>query len=645
MKQSSVKKEEEKKPLVKEEEQTQDEDAQQDEEQEESAWWDADEIEIAGRGEKKWNSLEHSGVSFPPDYIPHRIPFFYKGIEFNMTPAVEEVATMFAVMRENTLYYQNGVFRQNFFNSWRKILDEEMPEHPIRDLQYCDFTAIYNNFCKEREARKNKTKDEKKAMKQEKDKVDEKFKYCLWDGRKEMVANFRVEPPGLFRGRGKHPKQGLLKMRVQPEDITINIGPGVKIPECQKGHEWKEVRHDNTVSWLATWGCTVTGSTKYVMMGASSSVKGKADMAKYDKARKLKEVIGDIRQDYEKGWFSKELETRQLCVATYFIDRLALRVGNEKGEDEADTVGCCSLRYEHVEPIDDENYTLNFEFLGKDSIEYKNQVKVDPKVYELVKTFRRGKRPKNDLFNEINPSKLNKYLSQYMENLSAKVFRTYNASVCLEEQLGRQQIPDNATDVEKVVFFNRANTEVAILCNHQKAVAKSHGPQMWKLGKKSEQLGSQIERLIRARDEIEAGEKFEKVVADFYEEEDKIQWEWLNEHGTDELKKEYETYVDTRKIQGVSKSKSKSNGAKKKKSTRKGTKTKAKRTSKKVKEEFSGSDVDEDLAAIVKKGTAKKKTVKKKKGGAKAKGSSKKSAKKSVSKNGKKAAHKNGLKK
>ena len=35
-------------------------------------------------------------------------------------------------------------------------------------------------------------------------------------------------------------------------------------------------------------------------------------------------------------------------MATFFIDKLALRVGNEKGEDEADTVGCCSLRVEHV---------------------------------------------------------------------------------------------------------------------------------------------------------------------------------------------------------------------------------------------------------------------------------------------------------
>ena len=39
---------------------------------------------------------------------------------------------------------------------------------------------------------------------------------------------------------------------------------------------------------------------------------------------------------------------RQRAVALYFIDKLALRAGNEKDEDQADTVGCCSLRVEHI---------------------------------------------------------------------------------------------------------------------------------------------------------------------------------------------------------------------------------------------------------------------------------------------------------
>ena len=45
-----------------------------------------------------------------------------------------------------------------------------------------------------------------------------------------------------------------------------------------------------------------------------------------------------------------KVRLQQLGVATYFIDKLALRVGNEKDTDaEADTVGCSTLRVEHIQ--------------------------------------------------------------------------------------------------------------------------------------------------------------------------------------------------------------------------------------------------------------------------------------------------------
>jgi DNA topoisomerase-1 len=100
-------------------------------------------------------------------------------------------------------------------------------------------------------------------------------------------------------------------------------------------------------------------------------------------------VIDTIRQNYQIDWKSKEMRIRQRAVALYFIDKvnreilnfyfyfylflkLALRVGNEKDEDEADTVGCCSLRIEHIKLFDKvdgigEN-VVEFDFLGKDSI-------------------------------------------------------------------------------------------------------------------------------------------------------------------------------------------------------------------------------------------------------------------------------------
>ncbi len=56
------------------------------------------------------------------------------------------------------------------------------------------------------------TSEEKKAAKKVKEEMEAKYTTCLLNGRKEKVGNFRVEPPGLFRGRGDHPKKGALKV-------------------------------------------------------------------------------------------------------------------------------------------------------------------------------------------------------------------------------------------------------------------------------------------------------------------------------------------------------------------------------------------------------------------------------------------------
>ncbi len=55
-----------------------------------------------------------------------------------------------------------------------------------------------------------------------------------------------------------------------------------------------------------------------------------------------------IRKDYEIELKDEVMANRQRATAVYLIDQFALRAGNEKGDDEADTVGCCSLKFEHV---------------------------------------------------------------------------------------------------------------------------------------------------------------------------------------------------------------------------------------------------------------------------------------------------------
>merc|ERR1719453_1266238 len=169
------------------------------------------------------------------------------------------------------------------------------------------------------------TAAEKKAIKAEKDKLEDSYLYALVDGRREKVGNFRVEPPGLFRGRGEHPKMGQLKARIMPEDITINLSDRKTAPPVPdmgdgKKHKWADVVSLNTITWLAKWKDTINGDEKYVMLAANSSWKGMSDMAKYEKARELKKHIEKIRADYMKGMAGKDKLIQQRSVATYLID-------------------------------------------------------------------------------------------------------------------------------------------------------------------------------------------------------------------------------------------------------------------------------------------------------------------------------------
>uniref|UniRef100_A0A7S1TDG0 DNA topoisomerase I n=1 Tax=Compsopogon caeruleus TaxID=31354 RepID=A0A7S1TDG0_9RHOD len=440
-------------------------------------WWDADQGD-----EIKWSTLEHHGVLFPPAYKPHGVPLVYDGHEIFLDPVSEEVATFYAAKLE-TDYVQKATFRKNFFHDFQRVLKKakEPLALKIKTLEKCDFKRIWDHLEAEKAKKKEIPPAEKKRIREEEQERIKKYTVAMVDGREEKVGNFRVEPPGLFLGRGEHPLAGKLKKRVKPEDITINIGKNVPVPPCPlDGHKWGRIIHNNKVTWLATWKDSITNGFKYVWLGAGSAFKGMSDHAKFEKARMLKDHIDKIRKEYTEGFDSKNRAVRQRSIALYLIDKLALRVGNEKGEDEADTVGCCSLRVEHVKFNDPQ--TVEFDFLGKDSIRYYNTVEIDRKAYVTMKTFIVGKKNEENIFDELTVSSLNDYLKELMPGLSAKVFRTYNASITLDRLLTSTTTKD--TVVNKLVFYNQQNKEVAILCNHQRSLPKAHGAQMEKLSTK-----------------------------------------------------------------------------------------------------------------------------------------------------------------
>ena len=269
-------------------------DREAEEEEEEYRWW---EDPTKGDGTKKWDTLEHAGVVFPPPYqpLPKSVQMRYDGTPVRMAPEAEEVAGFFGAMLNSTHNVENPTFQKNFFDDFTKVLketggatDKQGNKVNIREFSKCDFQPIFDYYDAQRAEKKALPGAEKKQLKAEKDAAEATYMYCMWDGRKQKVGNFRVEPPSLFRGRGDHPKTGRVKKRVQPEQITINIGSEATVPAPPDGHRWKEIKHDKEGTWLAMWQENINGAYKYVMLAANSDIKGQSDYKKFEKARELK---------------------------------------------------------------------------------------------------------------------------------------------------------------------------------------------------------------------------------------------------------------------------------------------------------------------------------------------------------------------
>ena len=259
------------------------------------------------------------------------------------------------------------------------------------------------------------------------------------DGKIETINNPVLEPQCLFRGRGKHPKSGLLKPKTIPESVIINTSKWAPVPICPlPGRSWNQVVFNKNAFWLCKYKENLSNSFKYVQLSSNSSQKGIQDYLKFERARKLHKIIEIVRRDYQQKINSGGEEEVQIGVASYMIDFLAIRVGNDKSGDTADTVGCLSLRVEHVSFHED--YTIELDFVGKDSIRYRNKTQFNSEAYDRLKQMCQNKRAGDKIFDLISPGRINQYFGEFMNKLTAKVFRTYNASRTLEDQLMKTKI-------------------------------------------------------------------------------------------------------------------------------------------------------------------------------------------------------------
>ncbi len=421
----------------------------------------------------KWFTLEHNGVLFPSPYISHNLFLKIRGKKLNLERMQEEMAWAWA-KKKDTPYVQDDVFVSNFLLDFRKILPRDYSDVKMNEI---DFSNIIH--YQEEEKQRNSQPEVKKQLSAERKQLRERLKegygYANIDGHRTEVANYMVEPPGIFMGRGKHPLRGRWKSRIYPKDVTLNLGKDAPIPPSPiNGMTWGKVIHDNQSMWLASWVDGLTKKAKYVWLHDSSNIRQQRDKVKYDDALKLASKLGRVRTHIRKGMSSNKEKIRKTSSVCYLIDKLCMRVGDEKDDDEADTVGASTLRVEHVKITPN---IIQFEFLGKDSVPWSKRIKVNDKDSHLfsknLSIFTANKHKTDPIFEGVRSADINRFLGRAMKGLTAKVFRTFHASNTIRKYLQKHDDCKDDVTVTKVFHAKMANLEAAVTCNHKRTPPKN----------------------------------------------------------------------------------------------------------------------------------------------------------------------------
>lgn len=328
-------------------------------------------------------TIVHNGPVFPEEYVPVGYTFNNK-----VLPALAEEMLVDWAKYSRTDYADDKVLVKNV----GKCILRELPAD-----QKANFPADYQNLVNKiltdvdaaKVARAARPAFEIEAEKKAKELVKAKYMFAVKNGKTQPLGGYMIEGPGFILTRGKSPIKGMWKYRTQPEDVIINFIPlpqeeweklsedmqnvilgklpksvlseadqetlkAMKLPEPPKapeGHKWKDVIANYDGNYTFKYKVDVGHHCfrdKQVRFGATSDDQANADEMKYDNAVKLLKNLRKLNNHINKGMKSTNKKTREAALVTYLIMNTAIRVGNEKSEDEADTVGMSTMKVGNI---------------------------------------------------------------------------------------------------------------------------------------------------------------------------------------------------------------------------------------------------------------------------------------------------------
>jgi DNA topoisomerase-1 len=519
--------------------------------------------------------LHHDGVVFPR-------PFDAKGLKLScagekdpvaLTPEAEEIALAWArfVMRDSKASSDPHV-QQNFWQDFNDMLLESSSKPSAKKAKRKKKKLMKNIIIPSCNFDDIASAHQKKNAKSEEAAAGVVGKsipplaaptFAIVDGKKFMVGNSRVTAPGIFVGRttpvvarhsspqqqwsshhdddGKrgdgrilvaetavaippriHEDTGRVRRRMYPEDVTLNLSPGARIPPSPiPGHSWGRVVHNRRARWIAKWQDTVTGKQNYVHLSVQSDA-----MEKFDVVRRLSEVFQDIVAKNLKTLRTHRRESvRQHAACVAIMCDLGIRVGKE---GSTKIYGAATLLKEHVSLVttavtaagggDGGPDTFRISFVGKDGVPY---IREDWRPPEELAQYLRNNitytntnntnntnnttnttitpllsrqtlKKKRRLMSLVTPKSVNAYLSTLGKGLTSKVIRTIRANQEFLSALRMLSSPPEVDDKiidkkdkknkknkkkDKVMIalspkqrFKLALEHAAEFCNHKKFV-------------------------------------------------------------------------------------------------------------------------------------------------------------------------------
>lgn len=410
--------------------------------------------------------LISNGVLFP------EIPEYVLSNDFKLCKEyIPELAKemLFAWSTELPQYTSDKVFSKNAWSCIKPELTSKQQKLSFPE----DFQSILSKMKQIKEDYKEYRKTIKDKIKAENLKKKEKYGKVIIDG-KEVETAYMIEPPGFLRGRGAGATRGLWTYRVEPEDVNLNASNN---PPCTvKGHQWGscELRQIMAVATynkrLGPNGLTLH---KSVNLSSKSQWKGEHDIHKFDKAALIDKNFKRIVNKMKKAAMSDDEVEKQVGCCAYLVAMFGIRAGNPSGARDNGVVGASTLLVKHIELLPGNKVGLHF--IGKDSIPFDGEQKVDKEIYNALSELIEDK-DDNDRIFSINSGKINVFLKNVfpkdIPDLTLKNFRTFYGTSLLAKEIQAREWSEEMTDKEFSKQYDECVLTVAKKLNHKTTLTK-----------------------------------------------------------------------------------------------------------------------------------------------------------------------------